>query len=349
MLIFRRRKLLALISHTAFFITFLGTTNDANAQWVSAQWSVMGTSATLEYWRDDNLNSTTESASLDNTLDDPIVTEVRHEFERLNQLLSPWIPESELAQVNARAAQEAVTISPEFMALLKKSEDYFLLTHGAFDISFASAGFLYDYRAGKSPNAEQLKKARQLIGFEHIKMTENTVRFTADGVSIDLGGIAKGYAIDQAVAVLRQHNIAHAYVALGGDSYVLGDRRGRDWQVGIQHPRNDKAVAMTLPVSDIAVSTSGDYERFFIRDGERIHHILNPGTGTPSKELVSVTIMTAHSIDADALSTSVFVMGPEKGLEMINQLEDVSAVLINPQGQVTYSDDLAEPSANKNP
>lgn len=344
MLIFRRRNTPPLLPHIPLLVVFLVASSCVNAQWVSAQWSVMGTSATLEYWQDDNLDSQKNNLPPNSTLDDPIVVEVRDEFERLNLLLSPWIPESELAQVNARAAQEAVTISPEFMALLKKSEEYFLLTHGAFDISFASAGFLYDYRARKSPNAEQLKQAQQLIGFEHIQLTNNEVRFTADGVRIDLGGIAKGYAIDQAVAVLRQHNIAHAYVALGGDSYVLGDRRGRDWQVGIQHPRNDKAVAMTLPVSDIAVSTSGDYERFFIRDGERIHHILNPGTGTPSKDLVSVTIMTEHSIDADALSTSVFVMGPEKGLEMINQLEGVSAVLINPQGQVTYSDDLAEPS-----
>ena len=306
------------------------------ARWASAEWNVMGTRATLEFW----------TSAADRGEDDvlPEVVAIRKEFERLNRLLSPWIPSSELARVNKDAATTPVAISDEFMALLKRSEHYFKLTGGAFDISFASAGFLYDYREHVSPDQAQLDKAKKLIGFQHIHLQGNTVSFSDPGVRIDLGGIAKGYAIDCAVAILRQHHISNAYVSLGGDSYVLGDRRGRPWQVGIRHPRNEAAVAMTLPVSDIAVSTSGDYERYFIRDGKRIHHILDPGTGKPSKELVSVTILAERSIDADALSTSVFVMGPKKGLAMINHLGGVSAILIDPHGKVTYSDDLMPPS-----
>lgn len=307
----------------------------AYSEWVSTQWDVMGTRATLEFWRD---TPPTGASS-----EDPLVRAVQAEFQRLNDLLSPWQESSELARVNAQAAQQPVTISAEFMQLLKRSEHYFRLTDGAFDISFASAGVLYDYRAGKAPDGAQLAEARALIGFRYIRLDGNRVSFTREGVRIDLGGIAKGYAIDQAVALLRTHGIHHAYISLGGDSYVLGDRRGRDWQVGIRHPRNGDAVAMRLPLSDTAVSTSGDYERFFIRDGQRIHHIINPGTGRSSEGLVSVTVLAPAGIDADALSTSVFVMGKENGLALVNRLENVSAIVIDANGQVAYSNDLVSP------
>lgn len=229
------------------------------------------------------------------------------------------------------------------MQLLQRSAHYFSLTDGAFDITFASAGALYDYRNAKAPDDEQLAVARKFIGFRQVVLTGNSVAFTRDGVRIDLGGIAKGYAIDRAIALLRERGIDHAYVSLGGDSYVLGDRRGRDWQVGIRHPRDETGVALRLPVSDIAVSTSGDYERFFVRDGERFHHILNPASGKASKGLVSVTILAPRGMDADALSTSVFVLGKEKGLALINNLDDISAILIDEHGKVFYSNDLAPP------
>jgi thiamine biosynthesis lipoprotein len=159
-------------------------------------------------------------------------------------------------------------------------------------------------------------------------------------VQIDLGGIAKGYAIDRAVAILQSHHIDNAYLSLGGDSYVLGQRNDRLWQVGIRHPRDSKAVAITLPLTDIAVSTSGDYERFFVRDGEHIHHILNPRTGKPAGEVMSVTVLAQRGIDADALSTTIFVMGVEQGLALANRLPDVSAIIIDRRGKVHYSEDL---------
>lgn len=303
------------------------------AAWTTNAWDVMGTRATLEFWCEQQDNKQVSC--------DAVTHAVRAEFERINALLSPWLPSSELAQVNEQAARHPVPISAEFMQLLQRSAHYFSLTGGAFDITFASAGSLYDYRNGTAPDDAQLAAAQKLIGFRHVVLTGDSVAFTHDGVRIDLGGIAKGYAIDRAIAILREHDIDHAYVSLGGDSYVLGDRRGRDWQVGIRHPRDETGVAIRLPVSDIAVSTSGDYERYFERDGERFHHILNPASGKASKGLVSVTILAPRGTDADALSTSVFVLGKEKGLALANRLDDISAILIDEHGKVFYSDDLA--------
>lgn len=329
-------------------------TQPHQGEWVQAQWDVMGTRATLEFWLETPTSphvpdspSATKNASTQ-----PIVLAIKHEFERLNQLLSPWIEDSELAQVNANAANHAVPISAEFFALLQRSRWYFEKTDGAFDITFASAGHLYDYREAKQPNAQTLENVQHGIGLQRVIFNSgksgennNSVSFSDAATRIDLGGIAKGYAIDQAVKILKDHAVQHAYIGLGGDSYVLGDRHGRDWQVGIRHPRNENAVALTLPVADIAISTSGDYERFFILSGERIHHIINPQTGRSSSSLVSATVLAEKGIDADALSTSIFVMGAEKGLEMINKLDGVSAILIDPTGNVRYSDDLMSPES----
>lgn len=307
----------------------------AFGEWLQHQWQVMGTQATLEFWQD---ATSLPAAS------HPLTKAIEDEFARLNAALSPWVESSELFRVNARAAETAQPISDELLYLLEKSRYYYELTHGAFDITFASVGHLYDYRSGVAPDDTQLQKNLALVGFNRIIFDGAKVKFASVGTRIDLGGIAKGYAIDRAIEILRNAGISHAYVSLGGDGYVLGDRMGRDWQVGIRHPRDPNAVAMKLPVSNIAISTSGDYERFFMRDGERIHHIIDPGNGRSSQGLVSVTILAEQSVDADALSTSVFVLGAQKGLEMINNLEGVSAVLITAQGSVIYSDDLMPPA-----
>ncbi|MAX57097.1 MAG: thiamine biosynthesis protein ApbE [Alcanivoracaceae bacterium] len=300
------------------------------AQWQQHQWDVMGTRASVTLW------STAPAA--------PVFRKLEKEMARLNQLLSPWVEDSELARLNRKAASEPQTISDEFYQLLERSAHYYQLTDGAFDITFASAGHLYDYREGKAPDEQTLQRATQHIGASRIQLQDNhQVRFTDPGTRIDLGGIAKGYAIDRGIALLKAAGIEHAWLSLGGDSYVLGDHRGRPWEVGIQHPRDRNDIVMRLPIADIAMSTSGDYQRYFIQDGERIHHILTPQTGKSAGELVSVTVLCNNSMDADALSTSVFVLGKEKGLALINRLPDTSAILIDQQGRVSYSSDLTAP------
>ncbi|MZR63558.1 FAD:protein FMN transferase [Alcanivorax sp. DP30] len=300
----------------------------ARAEWQQHQWEVMGTRASVTLWSEQDAS--------------PLFAALEAEMSRLNQRLSPWIDDSELATLNRKASKTPQTVSAELYALLEKSRHYFQITEGAFDISFASAGHLYDYREGKAPDDDTLKRATSHIDARNIQLLpDHQVRFTDPGTVIDLGGIAKGYAIDQGIALLQQAGIEQAWLSLGGDSYVLGDHRGRPWGVGIQHPRNRKAIAMRLPLRDTAMSTSGDYQRYFMDNGERIHHIISPQTGKSAGELVSVTVLAEKSVDADALSTSVFVLGREKGLALINRLPNTSVIIIDQQGAVHYSNDLA--------
>jgi thiamine biosynthesis lipoprotein len=309
-----------------FILLFLPLSLPLQAEWRSAVWDSMGTRATLEFWHPGS-----ESEA--------IIASVKQEFVRLQGLLSPWIEDSELARFNALDAGITMNISSEFHQLLRRSAYYAEISGGAFDITFAGAGHLYDYRAGIAPDDVRLQQTR--IGMHYLRIANDpSVAKVDQSVRIDLGGIAKGYAIDRAVALLRQAGIEHAYISLGGDSYVMGQRNDRLWQVGIRHPRHEDAVAITLPLTDIAVSTSGDYERFFVRDGEHVHHILNPKTGKPAGELSSVTVLAAAGVDADALSTTLFVLGIEKGMALANQLAGVSAVMIDLHGKVYYSDDL---------
>ncbi|MCC1496681.1 FAD:protein FMN transferase [Alcanivorax sp. 1008] len=298
----------------------------AQAQWHSDSWDSMGTRATLEFWHQgDHGKDITEA--------------IRQEFNRIENQLSPWIADSELARFNRLAVDQKFSPSDEFRFLLERSSLYSTTSNGAFDITFAGAGQLYNYRTAEAPDDAALQQT--VIGMQHIHWHEDgSISKDHPSVRIDLGGIAKGYAIDRAVAILRAHNIDNAYLSLGGDSYVLGQRDGRLWQVGIRHPRNSKAVAITLPLTEIAVSTSGDYERFFVRDGEHIHHILNPHTGKPAGDIMSVTVLTGQGIDADALSTTIFVMGIEEGLALANRMPEVSAIIIDLKGKVHYSDDL---------
>jgi len=301
-----------------------------HADWQQHDWDVMGTRASLSVWSENDAA--------------PLFQQLETEMERLNQLLSPWVESSELAQLNLHGHEKPQAISPEFYRLLEQSLHYYQLTDGAFDITFASAGHLYDYREGKAPDDAQLADAARHIGADRIELLPDyQVRFRTPGTRIDLGGIAKGHAIDRGIALLKEAGIEHAWLSLGGDSYVLGDHRGRPWEVGIQHPRNREKVAMRLPITDLAMSTSGDYQRYFIRDGRRIHHILSPQTGKSIDGLASVTVLADNSLDADALSTSVFVLGVEKGLSLINRLPETSAIIIDRGGNVFYSNDLTTP------
>jgi thiamine biosynthesis lipoprotein len=157
---------------------------------------------------------------------------------------------------------------------------------------------------------------------------------------VDLGGIAKGHAVDRCIAILVQAGITDASVAAGGDSRIVGDRNGHPWTVGIRHPRRENEMSAVLPLVDTAISTSGDYERFFERDGIRYHHILDPQTGRSAAGAWSVTILGPDATTTDALSTSVFVLGVERGLSLIDRLPGVDAIVIDPQGQLRYSEGL---------
>jgi thiamine biosynthesis lipoprotein len=304
----------------------------AGADWHRQEAAIMGTAITVELWHTD----ASQGSLLTQT--------VMNEMQRIDNLMSTYKDDSELSAVNANAARQAVPVSSELLVLLARALEFSETTDGAFDITYASAGKFYDYRAGKKPDDDQLQAVLPAIDYRHVQINRDagTVRFSVPGVRVDLGGIAKGYAVDRAVRLLQAAGIEHALVTAGGDTRVIGKRWNRAWNVGIRDPRNKQGVVTMVPLEDMAISTSGDYERFFIEDGVRYHHIINPGTGTSSSEVRSVSIIGQDATTTDALSTSVFVLGVDAGLQLVDTLHGIEAIIIDNQGQMHYSTGLAK-------
>jgi thiamine biosynthesis lipoprotein len=311
----------------------------AQADWFKQQQDIMGTEITVELWDEDNAHAR------------QCAQQVFTEMRRIDALMSPYKPESELSRINQQAAKQAVKISEEMFNLLQKSIQVSELSHGAFDITFSSVGYLYDYRRGLKPSEQQIQQSLGAINFHHVQLDEKkrSVHFARSGVRIDLGGIAKGYAVDNGIAILQRCGIKGGLVSAGGDSRILGNRGDRPWMMGIRHPRKKQGVAVVLPLSDTAISTSGDYERFFIENGERYHHIISPKTGKSVSSSWSATVIGPDATTTDALSTTVFVLGPEKGLQLIESLAGIDAVIIDAQGQMHYSSGLMPPTTEPAP
>jgi thiamine biosynthesis lipoprotein len=290
----------------------------------------MGTAVRVELWSD-------EHAEARDAID-----AVMAEMHRIDRAMSPFKPDSELSCINRDAATIPIHISDEMFRLIERAIEFSKLSDGAFDITYAAVGQLYDYRQCIRPSAAAIAAAREAVGWQHLMLDprERTLRFARDGVRIDLGGFAKGHAVDNAAAILRRHGIRHAIVSAGGDSRVIGDRRGRPWTVGVRDPRRAGEVVALLPLEDVAVSTSGDYERFFEADGVRFHHVIDPLTGRSPSSLHSVTIVADDGLTSEALSKSVFVLGLEKGMRLIESQPGVDAVVVDAEGVLHYSSGL---------
>ncbi len=298
-----------------------------SADWQRREADIMGTRITVELFHAD-----------------PVIAEqgidaVMQEMRRIDATMSPYLESSELARINREAHRQPVKTSDELYELINRSIGFSELTQGAFDITFASVGFLYDYRRGKRPDQTQLQAAAGLINYQNLVMNAEarTIGFTRRGVRIDLGGIAKGYAVDRCVRLLQARGIRNALVTAGGDSRMIGDRWGRPWTIGVRDPRRKDEVVALLPLKDVAMSTSGDYERYFDDHGVRYHHIIDPKSGDSARELQSVTIIGPDATTTDALSTSVFVLGRERGMELVNELPDIDAILVDSKGRLHYS------------
>jgi FAD:protein FMN transferase len=308
----------------------------AQAGWIHRdEDGIMGTRITVELWSDDEAAG---QAAIDAVMD-----EMRH----IDATMSVYIPTSEVSKVNAEAAEHPVKISKELFDLLRTAVDYSVLTEGAFDITYASVGYLYDFRAHVRPTEEQIKKALPSVDYRNLKFDPAalTVQFMHPGMRIDLGGIAKGYSVDCGIEVLQKRGITHALVTAGGDSRIIGDRFGKPWMVGIRHPDHEDQVILRLPLSDTAISTSGDYERFFDEGGVRYHHIIDPRTGHSASRVRSATVLAPTATRTDGLSKTAFVLGPEEALKIYNRLPDVDAVLVTPQGKVLYTKGLQPPAS----
>lgn len=302
-----------------------------NADWYQLDGVAMGTEVSVQLWSE---NGQIATVAMQSVLD---------EMKRVDQRFSPYIANSELSRLNKHAYTTPVKVSAEMLQLLVSAESVARLSDGAFDITFSAAGFLYDYRESRHPTASKLKDVIGAINYKHVTLSakDSKVRFSHPGTRIDLGGIAKGHAVDRGISILEGLGIDHALVSAGGDSRLLGDRRGKPWVTGIKDPRGEKSLLM-VPLDNVAISTSGDYERFFIdrETGKRHHHILSPKTGESANGLRSATVLAGDSTTADALSTTVFVLGVEKGLQLINNIPSVDAIIIDANGLLHYSDDL---------
>ncbi len=252
-----------------------------------------------------------------------------------------------MARIVINAANGPVDAGAELTQMILRSLDISRLTLGAFDITYDSVGQHYDFRERRHPDAATIEKELPLIDYRLVQAdpVKNTVSFAKQGVRINLGGIAKGYTVERAADVLRQRGVKNGIVTAGGDTRLLGDRRGQPWMVGIRDPRKEGEVAIRIPLVDEAISTSGDYERYFEEDGKRYHHIIQPATGEPANGVHSATIVGPDAVITDGLSTSVFIMGVDKGLRLIATLPDYEAVVIDAEGRLFYSDGLRPPDA----
>lgn len=329
----------------ACFISLLFSTF-VQAEWLKHEFDVMGTRASVELWAD---------AKVQNK---KLFEAIEKEMRRIESVMSPYIEISELSNMNRLGANKSMVISVEMYTVVQKALYFSEITDGAFDISFASVGFLYDYRKQQQPSEQVLQESLPKVDYKSIQLAhvleqeesveKYTIQFSREGMSLDLGGIAKGYAVDRGIEILKEAGVESALVSAGGDTRIIGSR-GKDkasgqtipWVIGIKHPREKEAQALRLPLTDTALSTSGDYERFFIDGKNRVHHIIRPSTGKSAKGIVSATVIGEKSMHCDALSTSVFVLGVEDGIQLINTIEGYDAIIIDNNGKVHYSLGLA--------
>jgi FAD:protein FMN transferase len=318
-----------LLKKTFYLSALLALAAPAHADWVRRVTDgIMGTRITVELWADDKDKA--EQAI------DALLDEMRH----IDDSMSTYKPTSEVSQVNDKAAQGPMRISKELFDLLVTAKQYSVITDGAFDITYASVGYLYDFRKHVHPNDAQIDKALPAVNFRHVLLDpkNQTVQFSQKGVRIDLGGIAKGYSVDRGIDVLKARGFTRMYVSAGGDSRIVGDRFGKPWMVGIRDPRKGEGEVITrIPLVDAAISTSGDYERFFEEDGVRYHHIIDPHTGHSASKVRSATVIGPYATRTDGLSKTAFVLGPEKAMEIYNRIDDIDAIIVKLDGTVIYS------------
>jgi thiamine biosynthesis lipoprotein len=270
------------------------------------------------------------------------------EFDRLDALLSTWRPDSEIQRLNASAGIEPVPVGRDVVDVLLTARQVSEWTGGKFDVTFAALSDVWRFdqdRDGRVPSSAEVAARLPLVDYTAVQVDERrlTAFLTRAGARVNVGGIGKGYAIDRGAAILRSRGLGDFIIQAGGDLYVAGRRGERPWRVAIRDPRGPaERTFAAMDLTDATFSTSGDYERAFVRDGQRYHHILDPDTGMPARGSRSVTIVARTALLADALATGVFIMGPDPGLALIERLQDVEGVIVGGDNSVAVSSGLRE-------
>ncbi|HEY0254742.1 MAG TPA: FAD:protein FMN transferase [Kofleriaceae bacterium] len=291
----------------------------------------MGTNVSVWFWTDREADAAKAAHALFD------------EMKRLDKEMTTWLPDSDLSKINAAAGDKPVKVSDETIAVIERAVDISKRSNGVFDITVQAFHGLWKFDEdmdGSLPDPEDVKKRLALIGWKDIVVNhaKKTVFLKRKGMAITLGGIAKGYAVDKCVALLKAKSFTDFMVQAGGDMYIAGSKGKDPWVVGIRDPRGAKEAMFALaPIKDHSFSTSGDYERGFVKDGIRYHHILDPRTGQPATASRSVTIRAKDAFTADAWSKVMFIDGPTLGQQLIkdNKLDDFEVVWVDDKNKVT--------------
>jgi FAD:protein FMN transferase len=303
-------------------------------QLVSGSHRTMGSDLRVTIWTAD------ESAA------EAAMSAVFTEFDRLDTLLSVWKPGSDVERINRSAGGPPVRVSPETLEVLRAARETSELTDGKFDVTFGALSDIWKFdhdQDNRLPGEDAIAARLPLVDYRDVIVDDaaGTVAIGHPTMRIHLGGIGKGYAVDRGIAILRRRGLHDFLIQSGGDLYAGGQPGDRPWKLGINDPRGapDESFA-TVELRDRTLSTSGDYERSFVQDGVRYHHLLDPDTGHPARGCRSVTIVAPTANRADGLSTGVFILGPEAGMALVERLPDVEAVIVTADNRVLISSGL---------
>jgi len=267
------------------------------------------------------------------------------EISRIEQLISSWDPKSQTSAINNNAGIEPVQVDAELFNLIERAMGISKLTDGAFDISYASMDHIWKFDGSMTvmPSEKAIKASVEKVGFQNIVLdkTNSSVFLKLKGMKIGFGAIGKGYAADKAKALLVSMGVTSGIINASGDMNTWGKQpNGKEWKVAITNPLNKNKVFALLPITNGAVVTSGNYEKYVNFNGKRYTHIIDPRTGYPSTGIISVTVFAPKAELADALATSVFVMGKEAGLDRINQLPKIECIIIDDKGTIAKSKNI---------
>jgi thiamine biosynthesis lipoprotein len=273
------------------------------------------------------------------------IDHVFREFDRLESLLSVWKEGSDVVRLNKAAGMGPVALNADTLNVLAEAQEASELTRGKFDITFGALSDIWRFDHDQDnivPDRHLIEGRLTRIDYRAVQVdrTAGTASIARPGMRVHLGGVGKGYAVDRAAALLRERGFGSFLIQSGGDLYVAGTNGAEPWKLGIADPRGDHQPFATLQMSDGTFSTSGDYERWFMKDGVRYHHLLDPDFGEPARECRSVTIVANRAVTADVLSTGVFIMGPEAGMALIEKLPEVEGVIVTASNEVLVSSGL---------
>jgi len=262
--------------------------------------------------------------------DEEAIKEAFDAIKKVDELMSTYKPESEVSILNRQGENH---LSPQTSQIIQEAIKFSEMTEGAFDITCRPLINLWKRakEEAKIPTLQEIEEAKRLVSYKKIALEDDLVKLQQPGMQIDLGGIAKGWAVDKAIQALKKRGVRAALVNAGGDLYALG-RRGlwKKWELGIQHPRDQEKILITIKVSDRGVATSGDYRRYFTLEGKRFSHIVDPRTGETVEEVpMSVTVVAPDATTADALATGIFVLGPEEGMKLIESLPGIEGLIVS--------------------